>query len=76
MITLSSSVHVGFPQLMVLSSAVQVAFIASGCVNTQYNKILRQGLGILAVNASSFYETIKLLRPIVDTKCVKWPKTN
>ena len=67
MITLSSSVDVAFSRRMVLSLAVQVAFIASGCMHAQYNKILKQCLGMSAVNASSFYETIKLLRPIVDT---------
>lgn len=60
-INLSSSTDVN------LSRRMQVVFIASGCMHAQYNKILKQGLGKSAVNASSFYETIKLLHPIVNT---------
>ena len=36
-------------------------------MHSQYNKILKQHLGILAVNANTFYETIKLLHPIVSS---------
>ena len=67
MITLSSSVDVALSRRMVVSLVMQVAFIASGCMHAQCNKILKQGMGMSAVNASSFYETIKLLHPIVDT---------
>ena len=65
MINLVSSVEVAFSRRMACSLAMQVAFIASGCMHAQYNKVLRQGLGISAVSANSFYETIKLLHPIV-----------
>lgn len=50
---------------------MQVAFIASGCMHAQYNKILRQGLSISAVNPNSFYETIKLLHPIVGAMVIE-----
>ena len=36
-------------------------------MHAQYHKILKQSLGMSAVNATSFYETIKLLHPIVNT---------
>lgn len=34
-------------------------------MHSQYSKILKQHLGILAVNPGTFYETIKLLHPVV-----------
>ena len=65
-INLVSSVDVAFSRRMACSLALQVAFIAGGCMHAQYNKILRHCLGMSVVNASSFYETIKLLHPIVN----------
>lgn len=61
------SVDVAFSWHMACILAVQVAFIASGCMHAQYSKILKQSLGMSMVNASGFYETIKLLHPIVNT---------
>ena len=37
------------------------------CMHAQYHKILKKCLGMSAVNATSFYETIKLLHPVVNT---------
>ena len=34
-------------------------------MHSQYSKILKQHLGMAAVNASTFYETIKYLHPVV-----------
>ena len=67
MINLTSSVNVAFSNRMACSLAMQVAFIASGLMHSQYNKVLKQGLGMSAVSTKSFYETIKLLHPIVNT---------
>ena len=50
-----------------LQSCYASAFIASGCMHAQYNTILKQGMSISAVSARSFYDTIKLLNPIVGT---------
>ena len=36
-------------------------------MHAQYNTILKQGMSISAVSARSFYDTIKLLNPIVGT---------
>ena len=33
---------------------------------SQYSKILKQNLGMSVVNASYFYETIKLLHPVIN----------
>jgi len=46
---------------------MQVAFIVNGCIHARYHKVLKQHLGISAVNATTFYETIKLLNLIVFT---------
>ena len=66
MLDLASSTDIAFSRHSVCSLAVQVAFIAAGCMHSHYDKILKQHLGMSAVNATSFYETIKLLNPIVD----------
>ena len=39
---------------------------AGGCMHSQYNKILKQYLGMSTVNATTFYETVKLLYPVVN----------
>ena len=67
MVDLTSSVNVAFSHLLACSLAVQVAFIAGGSMHSQYNKVLKQGLGVAAVTTKIFYETIKLLHPIVNT---------
>ena len=66
MLNLASSNDIAFSRRMVCSLALQVAFIAGGCMHSQYNKILKQHLGMSAVNATTFYETVKLLHPIVN----------
>ena len=65
MLNLTSSVDVAFARRTICSLAIQVAFIAGGCMHSQYNKILKQHLGMSAVNANTFYETIKRLHPVV-----------
>jgi len=67
MIDLTSSTVVGFSHRITCSLAAQVAFIASGCMHSQYSKVLKQGLGMSAVSSTTFYETIKMLQPIVNT---------
>ena len=67
MIGLTSSVNVAFSHLLACNLAVQVTFIASGSMHSQYNKVLNQGLRMAAVTTKIFYETIKLLHPIVNT---------
>ena len=34
-------------------------------MHAQYSKVLKQHLGMSAVNSTTFYETIKLLEPVV-----------
>ena len=53
MINFVSSVELAFSRRMACNLAMQVAFIASGCMHAQYNKILKQGMGISAASASS-----------------------
>jgi len=65
-LNLTSLTDIAFSRCMVCSLALQVAFIAGGCMYSQYNKILKQHLGMSVVNATTFYETIKLLHPIVN----------
>ena len=67
MLSLTSSADISYSKHTICSLAIQVAFIAGGCMYSQYNKILKQHLGILAVNANTFYETIKLLHHIVSS---------
>ena len=67
MLNLSSSAEIEFSRRSACSLAMQVAFIAAGCMHAQYSKVLKQYLGISAVNSTTFYETIKLLDPIVAT---------
>ena len=67
MLNLVSSAEISSSRHTVCSLALQVAFIAGGCMHSQYSKILKQNLGMSVVNATSFYETIKLLHPIVKT---------
>ena len=42
--------------------ALQVAFVVAGCA---HSKVLKQCLGISSVSASTFYDTIKLIHPVV-----------
>ena len=63
----TSSADISFSRRTMSSLAIQVAFIAKGCMHSQYYKILKQYLGISAVNPTTFYETIKLLLPVVTT---------
>ena len=37
----------------------------AGCTHAQYSKVLKQCLGISSVSASTFYDTIKLIHPVV-----------
>ena len=67
MLNLTSSIEIEFSKRTVCSLAMQVAFIAAGCMHAQYSKVLKQNMGISAVNSTTFYETIKLLDPIVAT---------
>ena len=63
---LKSSIDISYSKRTVCSLALQVAFIAGGCMHAQYSKILRQHLGLPAVDANTFYQTIKMLHPIVQ----------
>ena len=67
MLNLSSTVEIEFSRRTACSLAMQVASIAAGCMYAQYSKVLKQHLGISAVNSTTFYETIKLLDPIITT---------
>ena len=60
-----SSVNVTLSKRTVVSLAMQVAFVIAGCGHAQYCKVLKQCMGISSVSASTFYDTIKLLHPIV-----------
>ena len=51
---------------MVCSLVLQVAFIAGGCMHSQYNEILKQNLGMSTIHATTFYEMVKLLHPVVN----------
>lgn len=48
-----------------MSLALQVAFVISKCAYAQYSKVLKQCLGISAVSASVFHNTIKFFHPVV-----------
>ncbi len=56
-----------------ISKAVQVAFILSGCTHATYLKTLKHTLGIDAVSPSAFINTIKTMYPVVkamvDEQC-------
>ena len=49
----------------IISIAVQVAFIISGCTHITYYKTLKHALDIDAVKWRDFYSTIAMLYPIV-----------
>ena len=51
MLNLATSNSIAFSGRMICSLALQVAFIAGGCMHSRYNKILKQHLGMPAVNA-------------------------
>ena len=70
MLNLTSSVDIEFSKRSVCSLALQVAFVAGGCAHAQYSKILKQYLGLSAVNSATFYDTVKLLQPVVDATLV------
>ena len=59
-----------FSNRTVCCLAVQVACIAAGSIHSQYSKILEQHLGMAAVNASTFYETIKYLHSVVTAMLI------
>ena len=65
-LALHSSVNVPLSKRTVVSLALQVAFVVAGCAHSQYCKVLKQCLGISSVSASTFYDTIKLLHPVVQ----------
>ena len=67
MLNLTSSIEIEFSRRTACSLAMQVAFIAAGGMHAQYSKVLIQNLGMSAVNSTTYYETIKLLDPIVST---------
>jgi len=67
MLNFTSSVGIEFSKRSVCSLALQVAFVAGGCAHAQYSKILKQYLGLSAVHAGTFNDTIKLLQPVVET---------
>lgn len=46
MLNLTSSAEMAFSRRTICSFAIQVAFIAGGCMHSQYSKILKQHLGI------------------------------
>jgi len=66
-LTFKSSMDVAYSKRTICSLALQVAFIAGGCMHSQYSKILKQHLGLPAVDANTFYQTIKMLHPVVQT---------
>ena len=67
MLNLTSSAEIEFSRRNACSLALQIAFIAAGCMHAQYSKVLKQNLGISGVSSATFYETIKLLDPVVFT---------
>ena len=56
MLNLASSVEIEFSRRSACSLALQVAFIAAGCMYAQYSKVLKQHLGMSAVNSTTFYD--------------------
>ena len=65
-LVLKSSLDISYSKRIVCSLALQVAFIAGGCMHSQYSKILKQHLGLPAVDATTFYQTITILHPVVE----------
>ena len=45
--------------------SVQVAFIIAGCTHSTYYQVLQQGLGMDAMQPSTFMSTIKRMHPVV-----------
>ena len=64
MIGLTSSVNVAFSHLLACSLAVQVTFIASGSMHSQYNKVLKQGLGWQQLLPKSFMKQLNCCIPL------------
>ena len=62
-LNLTSFVEIDFSRHSASSLAMQVVFMAAECMHAQYSKVLKQYMGISAVNST----TIKLLDPIVVT---------
>ena len=60
-----SSVTIALSKRTVVSLALQVAFVIAGCTHAQYSKVLKQCMGVSSVSASIFYDTIKLIHPVV-----------
>ena len=48
-----------------ISSAVQLAFIATGCTHMTYCKVLKHALGINVVSLHAFQSTIEKMYPVV-----------
>ena len=65
-LALHSSDNVTQSKRTVVSLALQVAFVVAGCAHSQYCKVLKQCLGISSVSSCTFYDTIKLLHPVVQ----------
>ena len=64
MIDLTSSVNVAFSHRLTCSLAVQVAFIASGSMHSQYNKVLKRGLGMAAVTSKACIKQLNCCIPL------------
>ena len=69
----NSTVEHEFNGYTVVGLALQVAFICSGAMYSQYARVLRDSLGMYCARKTSFYRTIELMYPhvkeILDEMC-------
>ncbi len=47
--------------------AMQVAFMAAGCMHSQYRKVLNLALGMTSTSASSFHKRLEIIYPVVKS---------
>ena len=59
--------HVSHENKNVISTCVQVVFLCAGITHAVYYKTLKNALGIEAVSAPAFMDTIHSMHPIVKS---------
>ena len=71
MLSLASSVDIEFSIRSVCSLALQVAFVVGNRLCTcSIQQEFKQYLGLSSVTATTFYDTIKLLQPVVEAMLI------
>ena len=65
-VTFNSTVQVPISGRNVVALALQVAFICSGGMYSNYHKALGMGMGMKTISSKRFYEVIQLIYPVVN----------